>query len=157
MNMDVNTNAFTVFSQYYDNAAEISWRINPEKKFGLAQLGYNVNAQGFTVSVNMPSYIWFGELNTAISTSSGQTAKFVDYWKKFDNDSQYDVCIDGVKIENFYTKLAQRFVTSVGPGQYFMMCRMLGNQLTLLGQAYKVLAEKLNTGIQPAYIFKKVE
>jgi len=157
MNMDVNTNAFTVFSQYYDNAAEISWRINPEKKFGLAQLGYNVNAQGFTVSVNMPSYIWFGELNNAISTSSGQTAKFVDYWKKFDNDSQYDVCIDGVKIENFYTKLAQRFVTSLGAGQYRMLYFMLGNQLTLLGQAYKTLAEKLNTGIQPAYIFKKVE
>lgn len=157
MNMDVNTNAFTVFSQYYDNAAEISWRINPEKRFGLAQLGYNVNAQGFTVSVNMPSYIWFGELNTAISTSLGQTAKFVDYWKKFDNDSQYDVCIDGVKIENFYTKLAERFVASLGAGQYRMLCFMLGNQLTLLGQAYKTLAEKLVTGIQPAYIYKKVE
>jgi hypothetical protein len=157
MNMDVTTNAFTVFSQYYDNAAEISWRINPERRFGLAQLGYNVNAQGFTVSVNMPSYIWFSELNTAISTSSGQTAKFVDYWKKFDNDSQYDVCIDGVKIENFYTKLAQRFVTSLGAGQYRMLYFMLGNQLTLLGQAYKTLAEKLNTGIQPAYIYKKVE
>ena len=156
LDIDVNTNAFTVFSQYYDNAAEISWRINPEKRFGLAQLGYNVNAQGFTVSVNMPSYKWFSELNTAISTSSRQTAKFVDYWKKFDNDSQYDVCIDGVKIENFYTKLAQRFVTSVGDGQYMMLSFMLGNQLTLLGQAYKTLAEKLNTGIQPAYIYKKV-
>lgn len=157
MDMDVNTNAFTVFSQYYDNAAEISWRINPEKRFGLAQLGYNVNAQGFTVSVNMPSYKWFSELNTAISTSSGQTALFVDYWKKFDNDSQYDVFIDGVKIENFYTKLAQRFVASLGAGQYRMLCFMLGSQLTKLGDAYNVLAGKLNTGIQPAYIFKKVE
>ena len=158
MNITLSTNAFDVFSQYHDNAADISWRISPEKKFGLAQLGYNVNAQGFTLSVNLPSYVWLNELNAALAGSYGQKPAFVSYWAKFDNNSQYDVKVDGVKVDQFYTKLAQRFADSFDRSDFGLLfaAAAFTNKLTSLASSYKTLADKLNTGIQPAYIYKKV-
>ena len=143
-----------------------SWKISPEKKFGLAQLGYNINAQGFTVSVNLPSYEWFERLNDALAASRGDEATFVAYWAQFDADSRYDVSIEGVKIENFYTKLAQRFVASLEEGEFSLLYTAAiplpaflggGEKFKKLAASYKTLAEKLDTGIQPAYIYKKVE
>ena len=165
MPITLNTNAFDVFKQYHDNAADISWKISPEKKFGLAQLGYNINAQGFTVSVNLPSYEWFERLNDALAASRGDEATFVAYWAQFDADSRYDVSIEGVKIENFYTKLAQRFVASLEEGEFSLLYTAAiplpailggGEKFKKLAASYKTLAEKLITGIQPAYIYKKV-
>ena len=158
MNITLSTNAFDVFSQYHDNAADISWRISPEKRFGLAQLGYNVNAQGFTLSVNLPSYVWLNELNAALAGSYGQKPVFVSYWAKFDNNSQYDVKVDGVKVDQFYTKLAQRFAGSFDDSGFSLlfMAAKFTNKLTSLANSYKTLAEKLDTGIQPAYIYKNV-
>ena len=163
MNITLNTNAFDVFSQYHDNAAEISWRISPEKRFGLAQLGYNVNAQGFTVSVNLPSYEWFNKLNESLMSSGMRRDRFIAYWKAL--DSQYTVNLDGVKIDNFFEKLATRFVAELREGstpwdssdefiQLFGAAAL--GEFTKMGNAYKKLAEKLDTGIQPAYIYKKV-
>ena len=156
MSIDLNTNAFVVFQQYHDNAADISWKISPEKRFGLAQLGYNVNAQGFTVSTNLPSYEWFNRLSAALAASGRNKTNFVQYWASFDSNSQYDVRIEGQKIDNFYTKLAGKFAAALTDTEFSMLC-MLANKFTQLGASYKTLAEKLDTGIQPAYIFKKVE
>ena len=167
MNITLNTNAFEVFSQYHDNGAELSWRISPEKRFGLAQLGYNVNAQGFTVSVNLPSYEWFNKLNESLTSSAvglfPSRDKFVAYWAAL--DSQYTVSLDGVKIDDFFKKLATRFVAELRQGTsafdssdeftQLYAAAVLG-EFTKMGNAYKKLAEKLNTGIQPAYIYKKV-
>lgn len=168
MNITLNTNAFEVFSQYHDNVAELSWRISPEKRFGLAQLGYNVNAQGFTVSVNLPSHEWFNKLNESLTSSAvgffPSRDKFVAYWAAL--DSQYTVSLDGVKIDDFFKKLATRFVAELRQGtsvidssdEFTQLygAAMLG-EFTKMGNAYKKLAEKLNTGIQPAYIYKKVQ
>ena len=168
MNITLNTNAFEVFSQYHDNVAELSWRISPEKRFGLAQLGYNINAQGFTVSVNLPSHEWFNKLNESLTSSAvgifPSRDKFVAYWKAL--DSQYTVNLDGVKIDNFFEKLATRFVAELRQGTnafdssdeftQLYAAAVLG-EFTKMGDAYKKLAEKLDTGIQPAYIYKKVE
>lgn len=163
MNITLNTNAFEVFSQYHDNVAELSWRISPEKRFGLAQLGYNVNAQGFTVSVNLPSYEWFNKLNESLMSSGLRRDRFIAYWAAL--DSQYTVNLDGVKIDNFFEKLATRFVAELRQGTgifdqndeftQLYAAAMLG-EFTKMGDAYKKLADKLNTGIQPAYIYKKV-
>ena len=158
MSITLSKNAFDVFQQYYDNAADISWRISPDKRFGLAQLGYNVNAQGFTLSVNLPSYVWLNELNAALAGSRMNKTTFVNYWAKFDNNSQYDVKVDGVKIDKFYTKLAQRFADSLDMTDFGMLvvAAAYSDKLTSLANSYKTLAEKLDTGIQPAYIYKKV-
>ena len=164
MDITLNTNAFDVFSQYHDNVAELSWRISPEKRFGLAQLGYNVNAQGFTVSVNLPSYEWFNKLNESLMSSGLRRDRFIAYWAAL--DSQYTVNLDGVKIDNFFEKLATRFVAELRQGtsvfdQNDEFTQLYGaavlGEFTKMGDAYKKLADKLNTGIQPAYIFKKVE
>ena len=167
MNITLSTNAFEVFSQYHDNVAELSWRISPEKRFGLAQLGYNVNAQGFTVSVNLPSHEWFNKLNESLTSSAvgffPSRDKFVAYWAAL--DSQYTVSLDGVKIDDFFKKLATRFVAELRQGTSVIdssdeftqlyAAAVLG-EFTKMGNAYKKLADKLNTGIQPAYIYKKV-
>ncbi len=168
MNITLNTNAFEVFSQYHDNVAELSWRISPEKRFGLAQLGYNVNAQGFTVSVNLPSHEWFNKLNESLTSSAvgifPSRDKFVAYWAAL--DSQYTVSLDGVKIDDFFKKLATRFVAELRQGTSAfdssdeftqLYAAAVLEEFTKMGNAYKKLAEKLNTGIQPAYIYKKVE
>lgn len=169
MPIDFSTNAFDVFKQYHDNAAEISWRISPEKKYGLAQLGYNINADGFTAQVDLPSYQWFYELNESLRQSrvgySVDRQKFVDYWKNVDNN--YTISIDGVKVDNFFEKLANRFLAELPPtgnpftDEFTLLVASAtatgGEKFKKLGDAYKTLAEKLNTGIQPAYIFKKVE
>lgn len=154
-NITLSTNAFTEFSKYHDNAADISWRISPEKRFGLAQIGYNTTTQGFTVSVNLPSYTWFNELKNALTAARFDKATFVNYWQRFDDNSQYDVSVDGVKINNFYTKLATRFANSFEDYEFMGIC-MYANKFAALGNSYKTLAEKLNTGIQPAFIYKKV-
>lgn len=165
MPITLNTNAFTVFSQYHDNVADLSWRISPEKRFGLAQLGYNVNAQGFTVSVDLPSYEWINRLNETLLASTvmyrPNRDKFIENWAAF--DSQYTVKLDGVKIDNFFEKLATRFVatlaTSASPLEdefYQLYIGALSGKFTSLANSYKTLAEKLNTGIQPVYIYKKV-
>lgn len=163
MNITLSTNAFDVFEQYHDNAAEISWRISPEKRFGLAQLGYNMNAQGFTASVNLPSYEWFNKLDESLKSSLMSRDRFIAYWKAL--DSQYTVNLDGVKIDNFFEKLATRFVAELRQGtsmfdesdefNQLFAAAMIG-EFTKMGNAYKKLAEKLDTGIQPAYIYKKV-
>ena len=167
MNITLNTNAFEVFSQYHDNVAELSWRISPEKRFGLAQLGYNINAQGFTVSVNLPSHEWFNKLNESLTSSAvgifPSRDKFVAYWAAL--DSQYTVSLDGVKIDDFFKKLATRFVAELRQGTsafdssdeftQLYAAAVLG-EFTKMGDAYKKLADKMNTGIQPAYIYKKV-
>lgn len=169
MPIDFSTNAFDVFKQYHDNAAEISWRISPEKKYGLAQLGYNINADGFTAQVDLPSYQWFYELNESLRQSrvgySVDRQKFVDYWKNVDNN--YTISIDGVKVDNFFEKLANRFLAELPPtgnpftDEFTLLVASAtstgGEKFKKLGDAYKTLAEKLDTGIQPAYIFKKVE
>lgn len=168
-----STNTFTVFSQYHDNVADLSWRMSPEKRFGLAQLGYNINANGFTVQVDLPNYEWFNKLNEslvqAVRTVSfhGMTlnypdrTKFVPYWTAI--DSQYTVTIDGEKIDNFFEKLATRLVAKLAVSSNptedefnQLYYAALEGKFTKLGDAYKKLAEKLNTGIQPAYIYKKV-
>ena len=188
MNITLSTNAFDVFKQYHDNVAELSWRVSPEKRFGLAQLGYNVNANGFTVQVDLPSYEWFYTLNESLNQArknivlSGRSYPvadrdlFVNYWKNF--DTQYTVKIDGVKINNFFEKLANRLLSELTESpiptslmgyllvysqndEFFQLVAAAtqtgGEKFKKLGDAYKKLAEKLNTGIQPAYIFKKVE
>ena len=163
MDITLNTNAFDVFSQYHDNVAELSWRISPEKRFGLAQLGYNVNAQGFTVSVNLPSYEWFNKLNESLMSSGLRRDRFIAYWAAL--DSQYTVNLDGVKIDNFFEKLATRFVAELRQGTGIfdqndeftqLYAAAMLDEFTKMGNAYKKLADKLNTGIQPAYIYKKV-
>ena len=155
MPINLSTNAFDVFKQYHDNAAEISWRMSPEKKFGLAQLGFNLNANGFTASVNLPSYEWITRLGNAIAASADKTS-FVQYWASFDSNSAYDVKIDGQKIDGFYTKLAGKFAATLSDGEYGKL-RMKASKFPQLANSYKTLAEKLNTGIQPAYIYKKVQ
>lgn len=168
--MDINrtTDVFTVFSQYHDNVANLSWSINTQKRFGLANLGYNVNTPGFTVSVNMPSSEWFTRLNDSIkaagtfdySTFSIKRNRdaFVNYWAAFDNNSQYDVKINGVKIENLYQRLAARLYDEMDDTEFMGLYYMAQtNKITALGNSYNTLAEKLNTGIQPAYIYKKVQ
>lgn len=204
MDITLSTNAFTVFSQYHDNAADISWRISPEKKFGLAQLGYNLNANGFTASVNLPNYEWFYKLNESLVQSTvpltvtipnpftGQNMtktvnvpnrdKFVAYWKAV--DSNYSVKIDGVQIESFFEKLANRLLAELDEvpvpdasnaselltyvlteqyknDEFYQLYYAAapqygGEKFKKVGDSYKALAEKLNTGIQPAYIYKKV-
>ena len=47
MEINLQTNPLTVFSRYYDNAAELSWSISEEKRFGLATLGYHAYDKGF--------------------------------------------------------------------------------------------------------------
>ena len=188
LNITLSTNAFDVFKQYHDNAAEISWRISPEKRFGLAQLGYNENANGFTASVDLPSYEWFYTLNESLNQArktivlSGNSYPvadrdlFVNYWKNF--DTQYTVKIDGVKINNFFEKLANRLLSELAESpiptsvinyllvysqndEFFQLVAAAtptgGEKFKKLGDAYKKFAEKLVTGIQPAYIYKKVQ
>lgn len=155
LDITLYSNAFDVFKQYHDNAAEISWRMSPEKRFGLAQLGYNVNAQGFTVQVDLPSYEWFTRLEQSLVSSNYSTDQFIANWKAF--DSQYSVKVDGVKIDNFFEKLATKFVAKLDPGEFPLLCMAAQmGKFTAVGNAYKTLAEKLNTGIQPAFIYKKV-
>ena len=167
MDIDRTKNVFTVFSQYHDNVANLSWSINPQKRFGLANLGYNVNTPGFTVSVNLPSSEWFTRLNDSIkaagtfdySTFSIKRNRdaFVNYWAAFDNNSQYDVKINGVKIENLYQRLAARLYDEMDDTEFMGLYYMAQtNKITALGNSYYTLAEKLNTGIQPAFIYKKV-
>ena len=188
----MSSNAFDVFKQYHDNAAEISWRISPEKRFGLAQLGYNINADGFTAQVDLPSYEWFYKLNESLRQAKvnvdvtvfpGRTQNvpvavrqmFVDYWKNI--DTQYTINIDGVKVNNFFEKVANRLLDNLDEvsvpttafeylnysnnDEFFQLVAAAtstgGEKFKKLGDAYKALAEKLNTGIQPAYIYKKVE
>lgn len=156
MDITLSTNAFDVFKQYHDNVAELSWRMSPEKKFGLAQLGYNVNAQGFTVQVDLPSHEWFTRLEQSLVSSNYSTDQFIANWKAF--DSQYTVKVDGVKIDNFFEKLATKFVAKLDPGEFTLLCMAAQmGKFTAVGNAYYTLADKLDTGIQPAYIFKKVE
>ena len=196
MSIDFSTNALDVFKQYHDNVADLSWRMSPEKKFGLAQLGYNVNANGFTAQVDLPSYEWFYKLNESLVQSTIPVSimgmitfdlpnreEFVNYWKAI--DSQYTVNIDGSKIDNFFEKLATRLIEELNevplPDLNNPMALMSwyrskeyendefyqlyyaaapeygGEKFKKVGDAYKTLAEKLNTGIQPAYIYKKVE
>ena len=155
MDITLSTNAFDVFKQYHDNVADLSWRMSPEKRFGLAQLGYNVNAQGFTVQVDLPSYEWFTRLEQSLVSSNYSTDQFIANWKAF--DSQYSVKVDGVKIDNFFEKLATKFVAKLDPGEFPLLCMAAQmGKFTAVGNAYKTLAEKLDTGIQPAYIYKKV-
>ena len=192
LNITLSSNAFDVFKQYHDNAAEISWRISPEKRFGLAQLGYNINADGFTAQVDLPSYEWFYKLNESLRQAKvnvdvtvfpGRTQNvpvavrqmFVDYWKNI--DTQYTINIDGVKVNNFFEKVANRLLDNLDEvsvpttafeylnysnnDEFFQLVAAAtstgGEKFKKLGDAYKALAEKLNTGIQPAYIYKKVE
>ena len=167
MDIDRTTNVFTVFSQYHDNVANLSWSINPQKRFGLANLGYNVNVPGFTFSVNMPSSEWFTRLNASIKAAGSfdystfsikrNRDAFVNYWAAFDNNSQYDIKINGVKIENFYQRLAGRLFDEMDDTEFMGLYYMAqSNKITALGTSYNTLAGKLNTGIQPAYIYKKV-
>lgn len=185
MDIDINTtNVFDVFSQYHDNAAKLSWRISPAKRFGLAQLGYNVNANGFTAKVSVPSVDWLNKLNESILESVvpktlpmlGEVnvpsrQLFINYWKTV--DTQYTVSVDGTPISNFFEKLATRLLEQLNEVPYTMANLMNGTfkddeylqlyyaategKFTKLANAYSTLANKLDTGIQPAYIFKKVE
>ena len=185
MNIDINTtNIFDVFSQYHDNAAALSWRISPEKRMGLAQLGYNVNANGFTAKVSVPSVDWLNKLNESILESVvpktlpgfGEVnvpsrQLFINYWKTV--DTQYTVSVDGTPISNFFEKLATRLLEQLNEVPYTMANLMNGTfkddeylqlyyaategKFTKLANAYSTLANKLDTGIQPAYIYKKVQ
>ncbi len=196
MTIDFNTNAFDVFKQYHDNVADLSWRMSPEKRIGLAQLGYNTNANGFTAQVDLPSYEWFNKLNESLVQSTVPVSfmngmatldlpnreKFVNYWKAV--DSQYTVNIDGNKIDNFFEKFATKLLAKLdevplpNPNDFMALMSYYrnkeyendefyqlyyaaapqygGEKFKKLGAAYKTLADKLNTGIQPAYIYKKV-
>lgn len=193
MTIDFNTNAFDVFKQYHDNVADLSWRMSPEKRFGLAQLGYNDNANGFTAQVDLPSYEWFNKLNESLVQSLVEMktftnplypmmgpesvtipilsrTKFVDYWKTV--DTQYTVKIDGNKIDGFFEKIANKLLaqldevptptSAIGATQlandefYQLYYAAVEGKFTAVGNSYKTLAEKLNTGIQPAFIYKKV-
>ena len=79
--------------------------------------------------------------------------------------------IDGAKINNFFEKVATRLLTELNevqitnPASYLQLTNdefyqlyyaAVDGKFTKLGASYKTLAERLNTGIQPAFIYKKV-
>lgn len=157
MDIDLSTNALSVFSQYYDNAAQLSLNLSYEKRFGLATLGYHAYDQGFTFNIGMPQSGWFDRLNASLTTDSDHNGELtkadcIAYWAQFDN--QYNI----QNIESFFERAARRALSEVSDDTFAMLQAMAAaHKFTAIGKVYKNYVDRFNDQLETVYIYKKVE
>ena len=150
MDINLSTNPLDVFSRYYDNAAEMSYSMVPDKRFGLATIGYHAYDKGFTFNIGLPNYGWFNRVDASLK---GDKDACIEYWAQF--DAQYD---SQIGIENFFRRAATRALNELDSSTYEMLHQMaLENKFTAIGKVYNRYATRFNDKLEPVYIYKKVE
>ena len=156
MDINLSTNVFDVVGRYYDNATQMSWSIAPQKRFGLATLGYHAYDKGFTFNVGLPQAGWFNRLEASLKNDLNndgvlQVEECVAYWKQF--DSQYNL-----GIPNFFERASRRTLSELDSTTLAMLQQMAaGGKFAAIGNVYKQYADRFNDELEPVYIYKKVE
>lgn len=156
MDINLSTNVFDVVGRYYDNATQMSWSIAPEKRFGLATLGYHAYDKGFTFNVGLPQAGWFNRLEESLKYDADndhvlEAEDCVAYWKQF--DSQYNLGID-----KFFERASRRALSELDPTTLAMLQQMAAaGKFAAIGNVYKQYADRFNDELEPVYIYKKVE
>ncbi len=157
MDINLSTNVFDVVGRYYDNATMLSWAIAPEKRFGLATLGYHAYDKGFTFNVGLPQAGWFNRLEESLKYDADKDGVLevedcVAYWKQF--DSQYNIA----GINNFFERASRRALSELDPSTLAMLQQMAAaGKFAAIGNVYKKYADRLNDDLEPVYIYKKVQ
>ena len=156
MDINLSTNVFDVVGRYYDNATQLSWAIAPQKRFGLATLGYHAYDQGFTFNVGLPQAGWFNRLEESLKYDADndgvlEVEDCVTYWKQF--DSQYNL-----GIPNFFERASRRALSELDSTTLLMLQQMAATgKFAAIGNVYKQYADRFNDELEPVYIYKKVE
>ena len=156
MDINLSTNVFDVIGRYYDNATQLSWAIAPQKRFGLATLGYHAYDKGFTFNVGLPQAGWFNRLEESLKYDADndgvlEVEDCVTYWKQF--DSQYNLGID-----KFFERASRRALSELDPTTLAMLQQMAATgKFAAIGNVYKQYADRFNDELEPVYIYKKVE
>lgn len=156
MDINLSTNVFDVIGRYYDNASMMSWAIAPEKRFGLATLGYHAYDKGFTFNVGLPQAGWFNRLEASLKYDANndgvlEVEDCVTYWKQF--DSQYNL-----GIPNFFERASRRALSELDSTTLAMLQQMAATgKFAAIGNVYKQYADRFNDELEPVYIYKKVE
>ena len=156
MDINLSTNVFDVVGRYYDNATQMSWSIAPQKRFGLATLGYHAYDKGFTFNVGLPQAGWFNRLEASLKNDQNndgvlQVEECVAYWKQF--DSQYNL-----GIPNFFERASRRALSELDSTTLAMLQQMAATgKFAAIGNVYKQYADRFNDELEPVYIYKKVE
>ena len=149
MDINLSTNVFDVVGRYYDNATVLSWNIAPQKRFGLATLGYHAYDKGFTFNVGLPQAGWFNRLEESLKYDDAED--FVAYWAQF--DSQYNL-----GIPNFFERASRRALSELDSTTLAMLRQMAADgKFAAIGNVYKNYADRFNDDLEPVYIYKKVE
>lgn len=157
MDINLSTNVFDVIGRYYDNATQLSWAIAPQKRFGLATLGYHAYDQGFTFNVGLPQAGWFNRLEASLQYDADhdgvlEVEDCVAYWKQF--DSQYNI----LGIQNFFERASRRALNELDSSTLVMLQQMAAaGKFAAIGNVYKEYADRFNDDLEPVYIYKKVE
>jgi len=157
MDIDLSTNVFDVIGRYYDNATQLSWAIAPQKRFGLATLGYHAYDKGFTFNVGLPQAGWFNRLEESLKYDADndgvlEVEDCVAYWKQF--DSQYNI----LGIQNFFERASRRALNELDPSTLVMLQQMAAaGKFAAIGNVYKKYADRFNDDLEPVYIYKKVQ
>ena len=156
MDINLSTNVFDVVGRYYDNATQLSYSFAPEKRFGLATLGYHAYDQGFTFNVGLPQAGWFNRLEASLKNDLNkdgvlQVEECVAYWAQF--DSQYNL-----GIPNFFERASRRALSELDSSTLAMLQQMAADgKFAAIGNVYKRYADRFNDELEPVYIYKKVE
>ena len=146
MDIDLNTNVFDVIAQYYDNAAAYSLQLSEEKKFGWATpIGFYKNDNGFTANIALPQAGWFDRIDESLD---GDTDAFIAYWAEI--DTHYNI----LDFENFFQRVARRFVNEVDPSTYALLQQV---NFKAIGKVYAKYANRFNDQLEGVYLYKKVE
>ena len=146
MDIDLNTNVFDVIAQYYDNVAAYSLQVSEEKKFGWATpIGFYKGDDGFTANIALPQAGWFDRIDESLE---GDTDAFIAYWANIDKD--YNI----LDFENFFQRLARRFVNEVDPSTYALLQQV---DFSAIGRVYGRYVNRFNDKLEPVYLYKKVK
>ena len=156
MDIDRNTDIFTVIAQYYDNAADYSFQVSEDKLFGWATpVGFHKIDDGFTANVSVPSKGWFDRLQASLrgvddpdTEANEATDYFIAYWKNIDKD--YNI----LDFQNFFERLARKAVNTLDASTFAMLQDI---NFTAIGNVYGRYVDRFNDELEPVYLFKKLQ